>query len=187
MNRYPKWEDDVEVVTFPRGGHKIVAWRDFSLRSAEGGTLGVATSEWMLIDLATRRIVSIPDTVFAVSQGVEEAVLGLDPFTPHLRFPVDVAPDGRCEFVAQHSDIDLNGHVNNVHYIEWMLEPCFTKGPSAACPDEMEIVFRSETFAGENVAVEVGTDWTKGRTYHRVASAVGKDHVIAWTRTGTGG
>lgn len=186
MNRYPRWNEKVEVVTFPRGGRKIVAWRDFTVRTADGEVLGVATSEWMIIDLATRRIVSIPDSVFDVSEAVKDAdaVLGLDPFTPRLRFPADVAPYGRCEFVAQHADIDLNGHVNNVHYIEWMQEPCFVHGPSAACPNEMEIVFRSETFAGERIAVEVGLDPVSGKTYHRVTSADGKDHIVAWTRTG---
>lgn len=183
MNRYPRWNEKVEIVTFPRGGRKIVAWRDFTVRTSDGEILGLATSEWMIIDLATRRIVSIPDAVFEVSDALNEAVLGLDPFTPRLRFPAEVAPDGRCAFVAQHSAIDLNGHVNNVHYIEWMLEPCFAKGPSAACSGEMEIVFRSETFAGEKVVVEVGTDWAKGRTYHRVASEGGRDHIVAWTRT----
>lgn len=187
MNRYPRWNEKVEIVTFPRGGRKIVAWRDFTVRTSDGEILGLATSEWMIIDLATRRIVSIPDAVFEVSDALNEAVLGLDPFTSRLRFPAEVAPDGRCAFVAQHSAIDLNGHVNNVHYIEWMLEPCFAKGPSAACPGEMEIVFRSETFAGEKVVVEVGTDWAKGRTYHRVASEGGRDHIVAWTRTEAAG
>ena len=36
MNRYPKWEDEVKITTFPRGGRKIVAWRDFILSDAFG-------------------------------------------------------------------------------------------------------------------------------------------------------
>lgn len=183
MFRYPKWNERVEVVTFPRGGRKIVAWRDFSVKTEKGEVLGLATSEWMMIDLSSRRIVSIPDTVFEASERVNEAVLGLDPFTPRLRFPVAVQVNANRAFVAKNLDIDLNGHVNNVHYIEWMLEPCFASERSgAACPTEMEIVFRSETFAGERIAVDVGKDEASGRTYHRVASADGKDHVVAWTR-----
>ena len=42
MNRYPKWEDDVVVDTFPRGGRRIVAWRDFIIKSADDEVL-VAT------------------------------------------------------------------------------------------------------------------------------------------------
>ena len=51
MTRYPRWEDEVIVETFPRGGRKIVAWRDFEVKNTAGETLGVATSEWMLLVL----------------------------------------------------------------------------------------------------------------------------------------
>ena len=79
-------------------------------------------------------------------------------------------------FTAQKSQIDLNGHVNNVHYISWMLEPCESR-----CPAEMEVVFRSETFAGDEVRVETAA--ADGYTYHRVSAPDGKDHIVARTKS----
>ena len=180
MNRYPSWNDEVTVETFPRGGRKIVAWRDFALLDASGRTLGVATSEWMVIDLATRKLVAVPEAVFAANDPANVPVLGLEPFAK-FRFPgsggqplpAEGIPVSR--FVAMKSQIDLNGHVNNVHYIAWMLEPCASR-----CPSEMEIVFRSETLAGDEVRVEVAE--ADGYTYHRVFAPDGKDHVVARTR-----
>lgn len=175
MDRYPRWEDEVTVETFPRGGRKIVAWRDFTLRSAAGETLGRASSEWMLIDLATRKIAPVPEKVLACEDPANEPVLGLEPFTPRLRFPSDAAArEAGHPFFAQQSHIDLNGHVNNVHYVEWLLEPCAT-----GCPSELEIVFRSETLAGDEVRVETASG--NGATYHRVFAPDGKDHVLART------
>ena len=177
MDRYPKWEDEVSVATFPRGGRKIVAWRDFELFNSSGARLGAASSEWMLIDLATRRIVAIPEAVFAAADPADVPVLGEMPFT---KFKFPAAPDAQpLAFRAQKSHIDLNGHVNNVHYIEWMLEPCADAHPSA-----MEVVFRSETLAGDDVLVACAAD--APRTYHRVYSPGGQDHVVAWT-SGAGG
>ena len=176
MNRYPVWEDEVTVETFPRGGRKIVAWRDFELKDAEGETLGVASSEWMIIDLSTRKIHAIPETVFAANDPANAPVLGLEPFAK-FRFPetADTAARDVRTFAAMKSQIDLNGHVNNVHYIGWMLEPCESR-----CPAEMEIVFRSETLAGDEVRVETAA--ADGITYHRVFAPDGKDHVVARTR-----
>ena len=174
MDRYSKWEDEVKVTTFPRGGRKIVAWRDFILSDASGETIGVATTEWMIIDLKTRKIVAVPQIAFDAANDVREPVLGLEPFS---RFKYPVSDIGTpLEFTAQNSQIDLNGHVNNVHYIEWMLEPCVGYRPS-----EMEIVFRSETFAGEKVFVSVA-DGDNGERYHRVFAADGKDHITATTK-----
>ena len=180
MNRYPVWEDELTVETFPRGGRKIVAWRDFEVKDAKGETLGVATSEWMIIDLKTRKIHAIPEKVFAANDPTNVPVLGLEPFAK-FRFPESGERSAEAEripllrFTAQKSQIDLNGHVNNVHYIAWMLEPC-----ASACPTEMEIVFRSETLAGDEVRVETAA--AEGFTYHRVFAPDGKDHVVARTK-----
>ena len=175
MARYPKWEDELTVETFPRGGRKIVAWRDFEVKDAKGETLGVASSEWMIIDLKTRKIHAIPETVFAANDPANAPVLGLEPFSK-FRFPEQSGeaplPLG---FTAMKSQIDLNGHVNNVHYVSWMLEPCENR-----CPAEMEIVFRSETLAGDEVRVASAA--ADGFAYHRVFAPDGKDHVVARTK-----
>ena len=218
MSRYPVWNDEVMVETFPRGGRKIVAWRDFEVKDAQGATLGLATTEWMLIDLSSRKIVAVPEKVFAANDPTNVPVLGLEPFSK-FRFPERgdegiPAPAGQAGvpsgqagtpagqagtlagqldalvgelgrgcphprdkmiFTAMKSQIDLNGHVNNVHYIDWMLEPCESR-----CPAEMEIVFRSETFAGDEVRVETAA--ADGFTYHRVFAPDGKDHIVARTK-----
>ena len=176
MDRYPKWEEDVAIVTFPRGGRKIVAWRDFEILGADGVRIGAASSEWMLIDLASRRIQQLPPFVFDCLDPNLSPVLGEEPFTLRLKYPAEGASSAPLTFRAQHAHIDMNGHVNNVHYVAWMLEPL---GEQAACT-EMEIVFRSETLVGDEVRVEtVASDCA---TYHRVFSADGKDHVVARTR-----
>lgn len=174
MNRYPVWEDELTVETFPRGGRKIVAWRDFEVKDAKGETLGIASSEWMIIDLASRKIHAVPEKVFAANDPENVPVLGLEPFSK-FRFPDGGSGVSPLRFAAMKSQIDLNGHVNNVHYINWMLEPCESR-----CPAEMEVVFRSETFAGDEVSVETAA--ADGFIYHRVSAPDGKDHIVARTK-----
>ena len=175
MSGYPRWGDEVKVVTFPRGGRRIVAWRDFELFSSDGTRLGAATSEWMLIDLATRKVVAIPDPVFSCVDPLLVPVLGTEPFTPRLRFPADARCEPPLVFRAQRSHIDLNGHVNNVHYLEWMLE-----APHPPACTSMEVVFRSETLAGDDVCVTT-TASPDGAVFHRVSSPDGRDHIVART------
>ena len=174
MARYPVWEDELTVETFPRGGRKVVAWRDFEVKDAKGETLGVASSEWMVIDLASRKVRAVPERAFAANDPANAPVLGPEPFSK-FRFPAGAEVRQAGTFAAMKSQIDLNGHVNNVHYVSWMLEPCESR-----CPAEMEVVFRSETFAGDEVRVETAA--ADGFTYHRVFSPDGKDHIVARTK-----
>jgi acyl-ACP thioesterase len=177
MSRFPKWGETVSILTFPRGGRKIVAYRDFVLSDAEGREIGHATSEWMLIDLASRKVVAIPEAVFAAANTVREPVLGADPFIK-LRWDCRETSSDALVFRARRGDIDLNGHVNNVHYVEWLMEG----RPDAAGPcHELDIVFKSETLAGEDVRVE-SVEVEPGVFIHRVCAADGRDHTLARTR-----
>ncbi len=177
MARFPRWEEKVRVVTWPSGGRRVAATREFELRDAAGARLGVATSEWMLIDLASRRIVAIPEQVFACVQGERPPrVLGDAPFGK-LRWDCRET-SGAQVFRARRGDIDLNGHVNNVHYVEWLVE---TVPPGAGCCTDFEIVFRSETLAGEEVRAE-GVEVEPGVYAHRLSAPDGRDHVLARTR-----
>ena len=174
--RFPKWEEKVSILTFPRGGRRIVAYRDFVLMGADGDELGRATSEWMLIDLASRKIVAIPDGVFAAANTVREPVFGEEPFAK-LRWDCKAESSDALVLRARRGDIDLNGHVNNVHYVEWLMEG----RPDAAGPcHEIDIVFKSETLAGEEVRVE-SVETEPGVYFHRVYAPDGRDHVIART------
>ena len=173
MDRFPAWEDHVHVATWPRGGRKIVAWRDFLLADDAGGVLGRATSEWMLIDLATRKVVPVPQEVFAVADTSRWAVLCDEDFA-RFRWPAETADVISQTFRARRGDIDLNGHVNNVHYVEWMLEAL----PDGFRPNACEVVFKAETLVGEEVraqAIAAGD----GAFLCRAIAADGRDHALA--------
>ena len=134
MSRFPKWGETVSILTFPRGGRRIVAWRDFVLSGANGEELG-------------------------------------------RRWECSVASPDALVFRARRGDIDLNGHVNNVHYVEWLMEG----RPDSAGPcHELEIVFKSETLAGEEVRVE-SVETEPDVFVHRVYTPDGHDHVLART------
>ena len=176
MLRVPRWGETVSILTFPRGGRKIVAYRDFVLYDADGREIGHAASEWMLIDLASRKVVAIPDGVFAAANTVRKPVFGDEPFVK-LRWDCREASPDALAFRARRGDIDLNGHVNNVHYVEWLMEG----RPAAAGPcRELDIVFKAETLAGEEVRVE-SVETEPGVYFHRVYAPDGRDHVIART------
>lgn len=174
MTRYPRWTEKVRLVTYPRGGRRIVAWRDFMLTDEAGVEFGRASSEWMLIDLSSRKLVPIPEKVFACANTVRPPVFGEEPFAK-LRWTCQETVEP-VRFRARRGDIDLNGHVNNVHYISWLLE-----GAPEGVVQELDVVFKSETLAGEEVLTEA-VETEPGVFVHRVSAPDGRDHVLARTR-----
>jgi len=95
-----------------------------------------------------------------------------------LRWNCREASSDALVFRARRGDIDLNGHVNNVHYVEWLMEG---RPDAAGSCRELDIVFKSETLAGEEVRVE-SVEVGPNVFIHRVYAPDGRDHVLARTR-----
>ncbi len=79
---------------------------------------------------------------------------------------------------ARYGDMDVNGHVNNVRYIEWAMDPVGPEVLESRRIGRLDVQFKSEAVFGDavTVAVEsVGGDCVDGAT----ESAGGDDEGIA--------
>ena len=141
-----------------------------------GQTLNIGGHRAPLDTLNHMWLCSVPQTMFG--QDFTATVnFGDEPFAK-LRWDCREQTTDTLSFRARRGDIDLNGHVNNVHYVEWLMEG----RPDAAGPcRELDIVFKSETLAGEKVCVE-SVEVEPGVFIHRVYAPDGHDHVLARTR-----
>ena len=138
-----------------------------------------------MIDVATRQ----PVDLFSVNDGVLKDYVEAEKECPIAKpSRVRISDEAKLTrtLVAQYGDIDMNGHVNNVHYAEWMLESVPADFAAAHRPVEMEIVFRSETLRGDFVVSRTlpGPAAPDGSPtfIHRVSDPSGRDHVLASTR-----
>lgn len=171
VTRWPLWREDVLVETWPCDRTERTAARDFLLLDGGGSELARAESVWLILDLEKRRPVRLPEEVRTIrpprgplGAGTELARL----FPPE---PVEEALD----LPVRWADLDLNGHVSNVAYVDWVLESV----PRDLLRDgrlrSLALSFRSEARDGARVRVERGPDPAAtggGPVYrHRVAEA----------------
>jgi acyl-ACP thioesterase len=114
----PRLGERLEVETWPSGLDGLAALRDFVVRGPDGGERVRAVTQWIVMNLATRRPVrphTVLDGRFA-------------PAVPHvLEFTAGKLPDlsrwdGEQRFHIRYADIDRNLHVNNGSYLAWAIE-----------------------------------------------------------------
>ena len=153
--RYVPWGGSVAVRTWPSGMKgKLIAKRCFLGLDENGKELFRASSEWLYVDIAAQKIARLPATFAGL----------VPPGTPDIELP-DLggkfvhlpSVDASAEVLTRHSDLDFNDHVNNVHYVEWMLEADAQGGVprASSSPAELDIVFRQAAKAGETLASEL--------------------------------
>ena len=180
LRRMPELDEPIEVVTNPYRISGFTGLRNFWLNDESGRQLCLADTVWALIDAHKGKLTHVrPD--FGEKYGLGERVpLSWKPGL--MRVDPNLAEDAGTILVQPYM-LDMNGHVNNVHYVEWLMEG----RPDAAGPcRELDIVFKSETLAGEEVRVE-SVETEPGVFVHRVYSPDGRDHVIARTTAGIDG
>ena len=171
--RYVPWGTSITIRTWPSGMKgKLVAKRCFVGLDEGGEELFRASSEWLYVDMAAQKIARLPETFAGL----------VPPSTPDIDLP-DIggkfahlpSVDASADVLTRHSDLDFNDHVNNVHYVEWMLESVKCKVESGKCdgrgatavPRELDIVFRQAAKAGEALVSErCAADG--GRTLHAI-------------------
>ncbi|KAM7277880.1 hypothetical protein ACFE04_005014 [Oxalis oulophora] len=122
IDSYPTWDEVLEVDTWLRPSGKNGVQKDWTIKNlVTGQILGRATSKWMMMNGKTRRLSKIP----------EEVKAEISPF--FLERKEDESAQKKIEKLAnaiyinknlkpKRSDIDMNHHVNNVKYANWMLE-----------------------------------------------------------------
>ncbi len=145
MQTYPKWRDEVRIVTWPCGVERLFALRDFEMFDAGGRKLGVATSAWLLLNIEKRRPARMLETVkdFAVTDRPRalDGELG-----ERLSAPLSAGTER--SFRVRSSDLDVNRHVNNVNYIEWAVE---TVPAGAGTLADLQVEFLAESVGGDDV------------------------------------
>jgi acyl-ACP thioesterase len=118
MDRYPGWGEEILVKTWPRGIERLFAQRDFLITSRRGEVLGRVTSNWLLVDLRTRRPKRLEEVFKRMP--IDPGQRALDRRLEKL--PPLESPEETPGFKAAYQQIDLNRHVNNAHYVGWILD-----------------------------------------------------------------
>ena len=116
MEKFPVRWQHVTVNTWPSSGDGIRAFRDYQLVDENGNVLGKGVSQWMVLNIKNRRPAKIPKEILDMSLTVSEHQLPIDK-TP---FPEMDTPDTVITLTTGQHHLDMNRHVNNVSYIEWM-------------------------------------------------------------------
>ncbi|MAL17592.1 MAG: acyl-[acyl-carrier-protein] thioesterase [Balneola sp.] len=143
MERYPNWREKITIETWPAAGDALRAYRDYRILDEEENQIGACLSYWMMINMKTRRPTRMPQEVLDLRLTDLEHVM---PIKSDKIESFD-EPDMEKKFVVRKSDLDMNNHVNNARFVEWVMESYDEE--KAYLIKNMDIIFMRESKVGD--------------------------------------
>lgn len=121
----------VLVSTWPLAPGRVGYRREYRLSSQSGRVIAEGSSEWVIIDIASRRIVPSWD-IYPLDSFRDECIFP-DGFPRLHSFQPEAEP---YRIKPAFSDFDMNGHVNNTKYANYVLDAISPR------PEEVISAFR---------------------------------------------
>ena len=148
LNDMPRQYESFSVHTWIENVYRLFTDRNFELVDKDGVTIGYARSVWAMISMETRK----PADLFTLHGE------NLNQYASNRECPI--AKPGRIkiasdipleEYQIRYSDIDINGHVNSIKYIEHILDIFSMDTFKEKHIKRFEIAYVAESYYGDTL------------------------------------
>jgi acyl-ACP thioesterase len=148
IDTYPRWGDTIKIYTWATGQDRLFWYRDFKILDSENHQLGKGSTSWLVIDLATRKPRRANSLDYTLPDDFERMFE-----TRPGKIPLLKAGQPSYNTKTGYRHMDVNQHINNVRYLEWMLEGFNLEFHQAHNLHSFEVNYMSEATYGDEVVV----------------------------------
>jgi medium-chain acyl-[acyl-carrier-protein] hydrolase len=170
IERMPHVGERISIRTYPGPARAFIYPRHYAVIDEEGNTIIRGISLWALLDKTTHR------PTFPAKNGINP--IGQS-FPGELPWPTTLAlgPVSLKETrLVRYSDLDFNGHMNNVRYLDYALDSEKSTYFDTAVIKELQINFSTETQLNEEMEISTGKEgpahYYQGRVQGRNVFAI---------------
>ena len=145
----PLQYEDFTIHSWIENVYRLFTDRNFELVNKDGKTIGYARSVWAMISMETRK----PADLFTLHGE------SLNQYASDRECPI--AKPGRikvaqsepvAEYLTKYSDIDINGHVNSIKYIEHILDLFPMETFKEKSIKRFEMAYVAESYYGDTLS-----------------------------------
>lgn len=149
IERLPDWQENVTLETWSKLPDGITAYRDFEMRDAHGSVIVRAASVWHVLDAKTFRIQKIETLMNTFPHCENRHVFNENP----LKIAAfECAETAKIRHV-QYSDIDMNNHVNNTKYVQWIFDDLDTGFIAQHSVKDLQINYIAQLQLGDTYTI----------------------------------
>ncbi len=149
VKKIPYWNEKINIKTWSPFTEKFFAYRNFEISDATGKIIGKASFAWVIVDIKTQKPV-IPENFVKIWHFYKTELI----FDLKGKIEKINTYDTKKETTVSYSDVDINNHVNNVKYIQWIVDSINPEILFKKEIRELESNFISESKINEELFIE---------------------------------
>ena len=172
------YEDNLTIRTWHRGDRGAIMYRDYDIFAGDE-RVGESVSAWVLASVKGHKLLRLGAvTELAGTSGGE---LCKTMTLAKLHRPEGLHAVERRKM--RYSDTDINGHVNNTRYADFVCDALRLEGlPRSRFLSDLQIGYTAESRAGDVLTLEVGEQG--GQHFVKGVDEAGKTHFEAAAKFG---
>ncbi len=150
MEEMPAQYERFTIETWVESAMKFFTSRNFCVSNGQGRVYGYGRSIWAMIDTETRQ----PSDIYSIDNGaINDWIVDDKPCPIEKGGRVKMSDDAELirSIEVNYNDIDINGHVNSVKYIEHVLDLWDVAWYGEHSLKRFEIAYVAETHQGDTM------------------------------------
>ncbi|MBN2619013.1 MAG: hypothetical protein JXR64_11940 [Spirochaetales bacterium] len=160
FNKYPIWPENVDVETWAKSLTGFKALRDYSIKNSQGEIVVNGSSTWALLDMSRRRPCKID--LLDLSMEIDTGRNAIDSSNIKIDSNNVFSECIISEICVTSSNIDVNEHVSNIEYVNWIYQfipNSFIQNKEISF---MNIMYKGEALLNDNLILETSLNSNSG-------------------------
>lgn len=145
ITRMPKSDERIIVKTEAVKYNKYFSYRDFWVMDEEGKECAYIHSIFVLMNMETRKLTRIPEELVAPFESEKTTKIERAAALPEINCSQQLV------YRVRFSDIDMNQHVNNSKYFEWMTDVLGLEFLMSHTPKKIILKYEKEVEYGQEI------------------------------------
>lgn len=143
------WSEAFRIKTWPAKHNGPFSIRNYEVYNDNNELTAVASTKWVLMDITTKKIVRDMEDIICRYTEYDKMVFEDD--FPKLKEPVNL--EYTYNHIIQRRDIDTNGHVNNIKYLELAYEALPKEVYDKINFKNIDVMYKHSAFLGEEMNI----------------------------------
>ena len=162
IERLPVFDEKITIETYAKSHNRLFCYRAFNIKDEAGNTIIEMVATFVLMDRDTRKVHPVMSEITDAFDSEFSKTMLRGPRFKELEGGVEQ------EYRVRFYDLDMNGHVNNSKYLDWVFEVMGADFLTHHIPKKVHLKYVKEVLAGGVITSQYEQEGLK--TQHQITS-----------------